>query len=33
LSQAAAAIGEADGAARCAQFLRDSNPAAADALS
>lgn len=33
LSQAAAAIGEADEAARCAQFLRDSDPAAADALS
>ncbi|HWS37232.1 MAG TPA: DUF3151 domain-containing protein [Actinoplanes sp.] len=32
LSQAAAAIGEADEAARCAQFLRDSDPAAADAL-
>ena len=33
LSQAAAEIGEADEAARCAQFLRDSDPAAADALS
>ncbi|MEU4420686.1 DUF3151 domain-containing protein [Actinoplanes sp. NPDC024001] len=33
LSQAAAQIGEADEAARCAQFLRDSDPAAADALS
>jgi hypothetical protein len=33
LSQAAAAIGESDEAARCAQFLRDSDPAAADALS
>ncbi|MDY7085920.1 MAG: DUF3151 domain-containing protein [Actinomycetota bacterium] len=32
LSQAAAEIGEADEAARCAQFLRDSDPAAADAL-
>ncbi len=32
LAQAAAAIGEADEAARCAQFLRDSDPAAADAL-
>ncbi|BCY05022.1 DUF3151 domain-containing protein [Actinoplanes sp. L3-i22] len=32
LSQAAATIGEADEAARCAQFLRDSDPAAADAL-
>ncbi|MEU4156128.1 DUF3151 domain-containing protein [Actinoplanes sp. NPDC026670] len=32
LSQAAASIGEADEAARCAQFLRDSDPAAADAL-
>jgi uncharacterized protein DUF3151 len=32
LSQAAAQIGEADEAARCAQFLRDSDPAAADAL-
>jgi hypothetical protein len=33
LSQAAAEIGEADEAARCAEFLRDSDPAAADALS
>jgi len=33
LAQAAAVIGEADEAARCAQFLRDSDPAAADALS
>ena len=33
LGRAAAAIGEADEAARCAQFLRDSDPAAADALS
>jgi len=33
LSQAAAEIGEADEAARCAQFLRDSDPAAGDALS
>ncbi|GAA2681196.1 MULTISPECIES: DUF3151 domain-containing protein [Actinoplanes] len=33
LSLAAASIGEADEAARCAQFLRDSDPAAADALS
>src|SRR3954464_7747467 len=32
LSQAAAEIGEADEAARCAQFLRDSDPAASDAL-
>ena len=32
LSKAAAEIGEADEAARCAQFLRDSDPAAADAL-
>ncbi len=32
LSQAAAAIGEADEAARCAQFVRDCDPAAADAL-
>ncbi|MDN3240694.1 Na+/H+ antiporter NhaA [Glycomyces tritici] len=32
LSRAAAAIGESDEAARCAQFLRDSDPAAADAL-
>jgi hypothetical protein len=33
LARAAEAIGEADEAARCAQFLRDSDPAAADALS
>ena len=33
LSRAAAEIGESDEAARCAQFLRDSDPAAADALS
>jgi hypothetical protein len=33
LSRAADAIGEADEAARCSQFLRDSDPAAADALS
>ncbi len=33
LSLAAAEIGEADEAARCAQFLRDSDPVAADALS
>jgi hypothetical protein len=33
LARAADAIGEADEAARCAQFLRDSDPAAADALS
>ena len=33
LSRAADAIGEADEAARCAQFLRDCDPAAADALS
>jgi Protein of unknown function (DUF3151) len=33
LSRAAAAIGEADEAARCAEFLRDCDPAAADALS
>jgi hypothetical protein len=33
LSQAAAEIGEADEAARCAQFLRDSDPVAADVLS
>jgi hypothetical protein len=33
LSLAAAQIGEADEAARCAQFLRDSDPSAADALS
>ena len=32
LSLAAAEIGEADEAGRCAQFLRDSDPAAADAL-
>jgi hypothetical protein len=32
LALAAAAIGEADEAARCAQFLRDCDPAAADAL-
>jgi hypothetical protein len=32
LSLAAAEIGEADEAARCAEFLRDSDPAAADAL-
>jgi hypothetical protein len=32
LSLAAAQIGEADEAARCAQFLRDSDPQAADAL-
>ena len=32
LSQSAAAIGESDEAARCAEFLRDSDPAAADAL-
>jgi len=32
LSLAAAAIGESDEAARCAQFLRESDPAAADAL-
>jgi hypothetical protein len=32
LALAAASIGEADEAARCAQFLRDSDPAAADAL-
>ena len=32
LSLAAAEIGEADEAARCAQFLRDSDPSAADAL-
>ena len=31
LARAADAIGEADEAARCAQFLRDSDPAAADA--
>jgi hypothetical protein len=33
LSLAAAEIGESDEAARCAQFLRDSDPVAADALS
>jgi hypothetical protein len=33
LSRAADQIGEADEAARCAQFLRDCDPAAADALS
>jgi hypothetical protein len=32
LGQAADAIGETDEAARCAQFLRDCDPAAADAL-
>jgi hypothetical protein len=32
LALAADAIGEADEAARCAQFLRDCDPAAADAL-
>ncbi len=32
LSRAAGEIGEADEAARCAQFLRDCDPAAADAL-
>jgi hypothetical protein len=32
LGQAAAAIGERDEAARCAQFLADSDPAAAAAL-
>jgi hypothetical protein len=32
LSQAADAIGESDEAARCAQFLRDCDPAAGDAL-
>ena len=32
LSLPAPEIGEADEAARCAQFLRDSDPAAADAL-
>ena len=32
LGLAAESIGEADEAARCAQFLRDSDPAAADAL-
>lgn len=33
LSRAADQIGEADEAARCAQFLRDCDPAAADAMS
>jgi hypothetical protein len=33
LGQAADAIGESDEAARCAQFLRDCDPAAGDALS
>ena len=32
LARAADAIGESDEAARCAQFLRDCDPAAADAL-
>ncbi|MDR7280186.1 DUF3151 domain-containing protein [Catenuloplanes atrovinosus] len=32
LARAADAIGEADEAARCAQFLRDCDPVAADAL-
>jgi hypothetical protein len=32
LGQAAAAIGEGEEAARCAQFLADSDPAAAAAL-
>ena len=32
LARAAAVIGESDEAARCAQFLRDCDPAAADAL-
>jgi Protein of unknown function (DUF3151) len=32
LARAADAIGEADEAARCAQFLRDCDPSAADAL-
>jgi hypothetical protein len=32
LARSADAIGEAEEAARCAQFLRDSDPAAADAL-
>ena len=32
LALASAVIGEADEAARCAQFLRDCDPAAADAL-
>lgn len=33
LSLSAAEIGESDEAARCAQFVRDCDPAAADALS
>jgi hypothetical protein len=33
LARAAGEIGEADEAARCAQFLKDCDPAAADALS
>jgi hypothetical protein len=33
IARAADAIGEADEAARCAQFLRDCDPSAADALS
>lgn len=33
LSRTAGEIGEADEAARCAQFVRDCDPAAADALS
>jgi hypothetical protein len=33
LSRAAGEIGESDEAARCAQFLRDCDPAAGDALS
>ena len=33
LGQAAAAIGEQDEASRCAQFLRDCDPAAMEALS
>jgi hypothetical protein len=33
LARAADAIGEVDEAARCAQFLRDCDPAAADAVS
>jgi hypothetical protein len=32
LAKTAAAIGEADEAARCAQFLRDCDPSAGDAL-
>ncbi len=32
LARAAELIGEAPEAARCAEFLRDSSPAAADAL-